>query len=135
MSSKVIIRIGEPSEQVDNEHLNRVANYTYADDLSVVFANVDVYYLILTDRSIINTILEHLDEAQRSDGTIDSSVIEKCNEYVRGLVIDYANKNFSEFTARVEKCIRTAHGVGVKRATSRVMNSLRGNGRQEKAKA
>ncbi|ASV44142.1 hypothetical protein PBI_SCTP2_127 [Salicola phage SCTP-2] len=118
MSSKVIIRIGPESEHVDRENLLQRTVVTYDREMTVVFANVDIYYVIITEEESIRN-LQALIENEESD----DDFTEKVKSQVRNMLSQYAESNFEEFTERVEKAIKTAHGIGVQKATNRVVNA------------
>lgn len=119
MSSKVIIRIGEESEHVDREHLKQRTICTYAENYSVVFANVDVYYVIVTEPEEVRRLSKFIEDRSLNDDEFTDQV----KDIIRGMIVEYINENFEEFTTRVEKSIKTAHGVGVRKGTNRVVNA------------
>lgn len=128
MTSKVIIRIGEESQQVEKENLTQVENFTYANDNSVLFANVDIYYVIITENELIQDLIHFLNEGKTDEA----------NSLVRNTIVYYVAQNYTDFSARVEKAIKTAHGVGVKKAARKVMNSLssrKGRGYHQRSSA
>lgn len=112
MTSKVIIRIGEKSEHVDNENFFERSHYRFSKELSVVFVQYGIYFLIVTDQDKINKLYDATAESEESnDYSIADSI---CIEMIK----DYMSNNFVDFNERVEKAIRTSHGIGIKKGNA-----------------
>lgn len=113
MTSKVIIRIGEKSDQIEKENIFERGNYRFCKELSVVFVQAGIYYLIVTDEEMINRLYDATAESTET-GDYDEA-----NAVVERMVKEYIANNFDDFNSRVEKAVKTAHGIGVKKMSAR----------------
>lgn len=113
MTSKVIIRIGEKSEHVERENIFERGVYRFSKDLSVVFVQTGIYYLIVTNKELIDDLY---DATAESEHTLDYN---EADNIIEGVIKNYIMKNFEDFNKRVEKAVKTAHGIGVKKMASK----------------
>lgn len=114
MTSKVIIRIGEKSDQVERENIFERGEYRFAKDLSVAFVQSGIYYLIVTDEDMINNLYDATAESEQTEN------YDEANRLVEEMIKGYIVENFDDFNSRVEKAVKTAHGIGVKKMASKV---------------
>jgi hypothetical protein len=117
MTSKVIIRIGEKSEKVDKENIFDRGVYRFSKDLSVVFIQSGIYYLIVTDEELINDLYDATAESEETDN------YDEANSIVKNMIKQYINDNFDDFNSRVEKAVKTAHGIGIKKMANKSRNT------------
>lgn len=113
MTSKVIIRIGEKSDQIEKENIFERGNYRFCKELSVVFVQAGIYYLIITDEEMINSLYDATAESTENGDFSEADAI------VEDMVKDYIANNFDDFNSRVEKAVKTAHGIGVKKMATK----------------
>lgn len=109
MTSKVIIRIGDKTEKVEADEFVVRDNYRFAKDLSVAFVQYGIYYIIITREDLIDRLYDSTSGAEIS-GYGDANLI------VKELVVEYVSNHFEDFNDRVEKAIKTAHGIGIKKS-------------------
>jgi len=113
MTSKVIIRIGEKSDQIEKENIFERGNYRFCKNLSVVFVQAGIYYLIVTDEEMINNLYDATAESPENGDYSEADRI------VEDMIKDYIANNFDDFNSRVEKAVKTAHGIGVKKMATK----------------
>lgn len=113
MTSKVIIRIGEKSDQIEKENIFERGNYRFCKELSVVFVQAGIYYLIVTDEEMINRLYDATAES------VENGDYSEADDIVEEMIKEYIAENFNDFNSRVEKAVKTAHGIGVKKMSSK----------------
>lgn len=119
MTSKVVIRVGDKSEKVNQDEIFVRGNYRFAKDLSVVFVQQGIYYIIITETGLINRLYDCTAESEVSGDYTEA------DELIKKVIVDYVSNSFDDFSYRIEKAIKTAHGIGIKKMESRRRRSTR----------
>lgn len=110
MTSKVIIRVGDKTEKVEADDFFLRGCYRFAKDLSVAFVQHGIYYIIITEPDLIDRLYDATADAEASNNYTEAHSI------VKEVIVDYVTNRFDDFNLRIEKAIKTAHGIGVKKS-------------------